>query len=51
MRIRDQTLSALINLGYPKSHAERALAGAEEEIGPQADLEALVRISLRRLAR
>ncbi|MEE8475522.1 MAG: Holliday junction branch migration protein RuvA [Myxococcota bacterium] len=50
-RIRDQTLSALLNLGYPKSHAERALVGAQEEAGPQADLEALVRVSLRRLAR
>lgn len=51
VRMRDQTLSALINLGYPKSLAQRALAGAEEEIGLQADLEALVRVSLRRLVR
>jgi Holliday junction DNA helicase RuvA len=51
VRIREQTLSALLNLGYPKAQAERALAGAEEETGTDATLEALVRVSLRRLAR
>jgi Holliday junction DNA helicase RuvA len=51
VRIREQTLSALLNLGYPKAQAERALAGAEEETGADASLEALVRVSLRRLAR
>ena len=51
VRIREQTLSALLNLGYPKAQAERALAGAENEAGPDATLEALVRVSLRRLAR
>ena len=49
--IREQTLSALLNLGYPKAQAERVLAGAEEEAGPDPTLEALVRVSLRRLAR
>lgn len=51
VRIREQTLSALLNLGYPKAQAERALAGAEDEAGPDTTLEALVRVSLRRLAR
>jgi len=49
--IREQTLSALLNLGYPKAQAERALAGAEEEAGPESTLETLVRVTLRRLAR
>ena len=51
VRVREQTLSALLNLGYPKAQAERVLAGAEEEAGPDPTLEALVRVSLRRLAR
>jgi Holliday junction DNA helicase RuvA len=51
VRIREQTLSALLNLGYPKAQAERVLAGAEEETGSDTTLESLVRVSLRRLAR
>jgi Holliday junction DNA helicase RuvA len=49
--IREQTLSALLNLGYPKAQAERALAGAEGEAGSGTTLETLVRVTLRRLAR
>jgi Holliday junction DNA helicase RuvA len=49
--LREQTLSALVNLGYPKVQAERVLAGAEEEAGPGATIETLVRVSLRRLAK
>jgi Holliday junction DNA helicase RuvA len=48
---REQTLSALVNLGYPKAQAERVLVGAEEETGPGANIETLVRVSLRRLAK
>jgi holliday junction DNA helicase RuvA len=46
-----QALSALLNLGYPKSQAERALAGAEEALGEEAAIEDLLRASLKGLAR
>ena len=49
--VREQTLSALVNLGYPKAHAERVLDAALEDTGPEASLEDLVRASLKRLAR
>jgi Holliday junction DNA helicase RuvA len=48
---RGETLSALLNLGYPRAEAERALSEAVCEAGPDAPLETLVRASLRRLAR
>ena len=48
---RDETLSALLNLGYPRADAERVLAQASDEAGPDASLEELVRSSLRRLSR
>jgi Holliday junction DNA helicase RuvA len=48
---REETLSALVNLGYARGEAERVLAQAAEEAGPGARLEQLVRASLRRLAR
>jgi Holliday junction DNA helicase RuvA len=47
----DQTLSALLNLGYPRSDAERVLGDAAREQGSGATLESLVRASLKRLAR
>ena len=43
----DQALSALLNLGYSRSQAERAVAGAVAESGDHATLEVLVRGSLR----
>ncbi len=49
--MRDQTLSALVNLGYPKAQAERAVETTEAELDPDATLERWVRVSLRRLAR
>jgi Holliday junction DNA helicase RuvA len=49
--VREQTLSALVNLGYPKAQAERVLADAEDETGRGASIETLVRVSLRRLAK
>ena len=49
--VRDQTLSALVNLGYPKAHAEKVLDAALEDTGPEAGIEELVRASLKRLAR
>jgi len=48
---REETLSALVNLGYPRAEAERVIAAAAEEAGPDASLETLVRASLRRLGR
>jgi Holliday junction DNA helicase RuvA len=48
---REETLSALLNLGYPRAEAERVLAHAAEEAGEGATLETLVRTSLRRLSR
>lgn len=47
---RDQALSALLNLGYPRAQAERVLDGACEDAGAEASIEALVRAALRRLA-
>ncbi len=49
--VRDQTLSALLNLGYPRAHAERVLDAACDEAGPDASIEALVRSALKRLAK
>jgi len=48
---RDQALSALLNLGYSKVHAERILGEVEDEIGAEASIEAYVRGALKRLAR
>jgi len=48
---RDQLLSALLNLGYPRSQAERVMGAAAREAGEQASIEELIRIALRRLAR
>jgi Holliday junction DNA helicase RuvA len=48
---REQTLSALVNLGYPKTQAERVVEEALVEAGDSATLETLVRGSLKRLAR
>jgi len=49
--VEDQTLSALVNLGYPKAQAERALAGAVKHSGESPTLEDLVRGSLKMLVR
>lgn len=50
-RVRDQTLSALLNLGYPRAHAERVLDAASDDAGSDASIEELVRAALKRLAR
>ena len=50
--LREQTLSALVNLGYPKSQAERALSGAMDAASDDAPtLEDLVRGSLKMLVK
>lgn len=48
---REQTLSALLNLGYSRGEAERVLDDAATEAGGDATLETLVRAALKRLAR
>ncbi|MFT5442839.1 MAG: Holliday junction DNA helicase RuvA [Myxococcota bacterium] len=48
---RDQALSALVNLGYPKAQAERVVDSAAADAGEGASIEELIRHSLRRLAR
>ncbi|MDX3883025.1 MAG: Holliday junction branch migration protein RuvA [Sphingomonas sp.] len=44
-------LSALANLGFRPAEANAAVAAAEEELGPGATLDALVRLALRKAAR
>jgi Holliday junction DNA helicase RuvA len=46
----EELLSALVNLGYPPSQAERVVASALSEAAPDASLEELIRVALRRLA-
>ncbi len=46
----EELLSALVNLGYPRSQAERVVAAALAEAPPGVRIEALIRIALRRLA-
>jgi Holliday junction DNA helicase RuvA len=48
--VREQTLSALLNLGYARAQADRVLEAAATDAGPGASLETLVRAALRRLA-
>jgi Holliday junction DNA helicase RuvA len=49
--LRDQTLSALVNLGYPRSQAERALIAAGETVGEAPTLADLLRGSLKMLVK
>jgi Holliday junction DNA helicase RuvA len=44
-------VSALANLGFKPSEAAAAVASAEAELGPEATLDALVRLALRKAAR
>jgi Holliday junction DNA helicase RuvA len=48
---REQTLSALLNLGYPRSQAERVLSEVEAELGDDVAIESFVRAALKRLGR
>ncbi len=41
------TLSALLNLGYPRAHAEKAVRAALEELPSDPALEALIKEALR----
>ncbi len=44
-------VSALLNLGFRPAEAASAVAGADEELGAGATLDALVRLALRRASR
>jgi Holliday junction DNA helicase RuvA len=44
-------VSALANLGFKPAEASAAVSAAEEELGPGAGLDALVRLALRKAAR
>jgi Holliday junction DNA helicase RuvA len=44
-------LSALANLGFKPAEASAAVNAAQDELGPDADLDALVRLALRKAAR
>ncbi len=46
----DELLSALVNLGYPRSQAERVVESALKEAPEGAGLEELIRLALRQLA-
>lgn len=43
----EATVSALVNLGYPRTQAEKALRAALEALGPGPSLEQLIREALR----
>jgi len=45
----EEVCSALVNLGYPRSQAERAVERARAELPEEAALEDLVRTALRRV--
>jgi Holliday junction DNA helicase RuvA len=44
-------LSALANLGFKPAEASNAVAAAAEELGPDASLDALVRLALRKASK
>ena len=44
-------LSALANLGFKPAEASAAVAAAQEELGSEASLDALVRLALRKAAK
>ena len=46
-----EAVSALVNLGYPKSDAYGAVAAAARQLGGNASLDALIRSGLKELAR
>jgi Holliday junction DNA helicase RuvA len=45
-----QLVSALLNLGYPRSQAEKVADKAVREAGAEASLESAIRVALRHLA-
>ena len=49
--VRNQALSALLNLGYPRPHARRVVEAAVAEAGQDTSIEDVIRIALRRLSK
>jgi len=49
--VREELLSALVNLGYPRAQAERVAEVSAREAGEGASIESLIRVALKRLAR
>ena len=49
--LQEQALSALLNLGYTRSQAQRVVEEAASEVGTEPALESLLRSALRRLSR
>jgi Holliday junction DNA helicase RuvA len=49
--VREQVLSALLNLGYPRPHAQRVVDAAAAEAGDGASIEQLIRVALGRLGK
>ncbi|MCH2173253.1 Holliday junction branch migration protein RuvA [Myxococcota bacterium] len=49
--VYEHAQSALLNLGYPKAHAQQVLDAALQEVGEDASLEAVVRAALKGMAR
>ena len=47
----EDALSALANLGFKPAEASAAVAAAVEDLGPDATLDALVRLALRKAAK
>jgi Holliday junction DNA helicase RuvA len=47
----NDALSALANLGFRPAEASQAVAAAAEDLGPEATLDALVRLALRKAAK
>lgn len=45
--IDEATVSALVNLGYPRGHAEKVVRSARERLPPGPELEDLIREALR----
>lgn len=50
-RHASDAVSALLNLGFRPAEASTAVAQAESEVGPEASLDALIRIALKKAAR
>jgi Holliday junction DNA helicase RuvA len=44
-------VSALGNLGFKPAEASAAVAAAQDDLGPDAELDALVRLALRKAAK
>lgn len=48
--VETQLLSALLNLGYPRSQAEKVAGKAVREAGDEGSLESAIRVALKHLA-